>query len=126
MEEGFLQNVLRFYGENSSLSTGNLENFLQLMTIRRAASVDDDRNPLKNTEVTFISLFLSRGFSHYNIRQMQLVTFSTTNSEKEYFSLTCLFERNCFYFSQHVFPRKTLNMHQYRHIYVTYLFETLV
>lgn len=73
MEERFLPNVLRFYGENGSLSTGNLENFLQLMTIRRAASVDDERNPLKNTEVhlrhlPFISLFLLRGFSHYNLK----------------------------------------------------------
>ncbi|XP_048066851.1 metal cation symporter ZIP8 [Megalobrama amblycephala] len=59
MEEGFLQNVLRFYGENGSLSTGNLENFLQLMTIRRAASVDDDRNPLKNTECPSLTELLS-------------------------------------------------------------------
>ncbi|XP_051772540.1 metal cation symporter ZIP8 [Ctenopharyngodon idella] len=59
MEERFLPNVLRFYGENGSLSTGNLENFLQLMTIRRAASVDDERNPLKNTECPSLTELLS-------------------------------------------------------------------
>lgn len=81
MEESFLRNVLRFYSEENSLSTGNLENFLHLITSRRAASVDDDSNPLKNTEVRmcpisdiylFISLVLLRFPSHYNItRQAQ-------------------------------------------------------
>ncbi len=51
MEESVIQNVLRFYGESGSLSTGNLENFLRLITSRRALSVDADANPLKNTEV---------------------------------------------------------------------------
>lgn len=51
MEESFIQNVLRFYGESGSLSRGNLENFLRLITSRRALSVDADANPLKNTEV---------------------------------------------------------------------------
>jgi len=69
MEESFLRNVLGFYSEEDSLSTGNLENLLHLVTSRRAASVDDDANPLKNTEVRMchtsdiyllISLFLLR------------------------------------------------------------------
>lgn len=51
MEESFIQNVLRFYGESGSLSRGNLENFLRLITSRRAPSVDADANPLKNAEV---------------------------------------------------------------------------
>ncbi|XP_067278044.1 metal cation symporter ZIP8 [Pseudorasbora parva] len=59
MEELFFQNVLRFYGENNSLSTGNLENFLHLITSRRAASVDDDANPLKNTQCSSLSELLS-------------------------------------------------------------------
>lgn len=51
MEESFLQNILRFYGESDSLSTGNLENFLRLITSRSAASVDDDASPLRDREV---------------------------------------------------------------------------
>ncbi|XP_016417596.1 zinc transporter ZIP8-like [Sinocyclocheilus rhinocerous] len=59
MEESFIQNVLRFYGESGSLSTGNLENFLRLITSRRAPSVDADANPLKNTECSSLSELLS-------------------------------------------------------------------
>lgn len=51
MGENFLQNVLGFYGEENSLSVGNLEKFLQLVTSRRAAAVEDEGNPLKNAEV---------------------------------------------------------------------------
>ncbi|XP_026079967.1 zinc transporter ZIP8 [Carassius auratus] len=59
MEESLIQNVLRFYGESGSLSTGNLENFLRLITSRRAPSVDADANPLKNTECSSLSELLS-------------------------------------------------------------------
>ncbi|KAK7148761.1 hypothetical protein R3I93_012946 [Phoxinus phoxinus] len=59
MEESFLRNVLRFYSEENSLSTGNLENFLHLITSRRAESVDADTNPLKNTECSSLSELLS-------------------------------------------------------------------
>lgn len=98
MEESFLRNVLRFYSEENTLSTGNLENFLHLITSRRAASVDDDSNPLKNTEVRmcpisdiylFISLFRLR-FPPIIIQQdvqffaIQYIFTRTSNtSEKE-------------------------------------------
>ncbi|XP_056326864.1 metal cation symporter ZIP8 [Danio aesculapii] len=59
MEESFLQNVLGFYGEENSLSVGNLEKFLQLITSRRAASVEDEGNPLKSAECWSISELLS-------------------------------------------------------------------
>ncbi|KAI2657719.1 Metal cation symporter ZIP8 [Labeo rohita] len=59
MEESFLQNILRFYGESDSLSTGNLENFLRLITSRRAASVDDDASPLRDRECPSLSELLS-------------------------------------------------------------------
>ncbi|XP_012682266.2 metal cation symporter ZIP8 [Clupea harengus] len=49
-QSSFLQDVLRFYGENESLSTDNLNNFLQLITTRRPPSIDNEDNPLKNTE----------------------------------------------------------------------------
>lgn len=53
-QSSFLQDVLRFYGENESLSTDNLNNFLQLITTRRPPSIDNEDNPLKNTEVVFL------------------------------------------------------------------------
>ncbi|XP_062378956.1 metal cation symporter ZIP8 [Sardina pilchardus] len=42
--------LLRFYGENESLSTDNMNNFLHLITTRRSPSVDSEDNPLKNSE----------------------------------------------------------------------------
>ncbi|KAM9477282.1 metal cation symporter ZIP8 isoform 2-T2 [Clarias gariepinus] len=52
MGERFLLDVLTFYGDNSSLSTTNFENFLTLLTSRRApASVDSAENPFRHAEV---------------------------------------------------------------------------
>ncbi|XP_051946394.1 metal cation symporter ZIP8 [Xyrauchen texanus] len=59
MEEHFFTYVLRFYHENNSLSTGNLENFLHLITSRRSASIDNDMNPMKNAECLPMSELLS-------------------------------------------------------------------
>ncbi|XP_051504221.1 metal cation symporter ZIP8-like [Myxocyprinus asiaticus] len=59
MEESFFQSILRFYGENNSLSTGNLENLLHLLTSRHSTSIDNDANPLKNAECLSLSELLS-------------------------------------------------------------------
>ncbi|XP_060781637.1 metal cation symporter ZIP8 [Neoarius graeffei] len=51
MGEPFLRDVLSFYGANNSLSKTNLEDFLKLITSRRApASVDHEENPLRSAE----------------------------------------------------------------------------
>lgn len=54
-----LEDVFRFYGEKESLSTYNLNNFLHLITTRRSQSVDNEDNPLKNSEVFLSSVFIS-------------------------------------------------------------------
>lgn len=52
MGEPFLRDVLSFYGANNSLSKTNLEDFLKLITSRRApASVYHEENPLRSAEV---------------------------------------------------------------------------
>lgn len=56
MGERFLWDILRFYGDNSSLSMTNFENFLELITSRRAAaSVSSEANPLRSAEVKLTS-----------------------------------------------------------------------
>lgn len=40
--EGFLENILRFYGENKSISTENLDNLLLLISARRSEIITDE------------------------------------------------------------------------------------
>ncbi|XP_029972633.1 zinc transporter ZIP8 [Salarias fasciatus] len=66
--DGFLENVLRFYGENSSITTDNLEDLLQLISERRSQSVLDE-NPLENQECPSAEQILAHfGFS--NVSQL--------------------------------------------------------
>ncbi|KAL2099256.1 hypothetical protein ACEWY4_005736 [Coilia grayii] len=46
----FLQDLLRFYGKNESLSTDDMKHFLNLITTRRPQSIDNEDNPLQNSE----------------------------------------------------------------------------
>ncbi|XP_022606101.1 zinc transporter ZIP8-like [Seriola dumerili] len=64
----FLENILHFYGENSSISTGNLEDLLLLISARRSHSVTEE-NPLANQECPSAEQILSHfGFS--NVSQL--------------------------------------------------------
>lgn len=47
----FLENVLLFYGENSSISTGTLDELLLLLSARRSEEVSAEGNPLAQQEV---------------------------------------------------------------------------
>ncbi len=47
----YLEDIFHFYGGNSSISTENLDNLLQLISERRSDSVTVD-NPLENQEVS--------------------------------------------------------------------------
>lgn len=49
--EGFLETFLRFYGENKSISTENLDNLLLLISARRSEIITDE-NPLANQGVS--------------------------------------------------------------------------
>ncbi|KAL7890214.1 hypothetical protein AOLI_G00024720 [Acnodon oligacanthus] len=78
MGEPFLQDVLLFYGSNGSLSTANLENFLQLITSRRApASIDNAANPLRSAECLSLSDLLSvyglNNVSEVSVDQLELM-----------------------------------------------------
>ncbi|XP_041667886.1 metal cation symporter ZIP8-like isoform X1 [Cheilinus undulatus] len=60
----FLENILRFYGENQSISTENLENLLLLISERRSGSVTEE-NPLGNQACQSAQEILSHfGFSN--------------------------------------------------------------
>lgn len=62
-QKSSFEDVLRFYGEKDSLSTYNVKDFLHLITTRRSQSVDNEDNPLKNSEVFFLySVSISSGF----------------------------------------------------------------
>ncbi|KAG7334224.1 hypothetical protein KOW79_002631 [Hemibagrus wyckioides] len=78
MGERFLRDVLSFYGENSSLSTTNLENFLNLITSRRApASIDSQANPLRNAECLsapdLLDAFGLSNVSELTVDQLELI-----------------------------------------------------
>uniref|UniRef100_UPI0037E7F65E metal cation symporter ZIP8 n=1 Tax=Semicossyphus pulcher TaxID=241346 RepID=UPI0037E7F65E len=61
---GFLENILRFYGENKSISTENLEDLLQIISARRPKSITAE-NPLENHECPSVEQILSHfGFSN--------------------------------------------------------------
>ncbi|XP_026798338.3 metal cation symporter ZIP8 [Pangasianodon hypophthalmus] len=78
MGERFLGDLLSFYGDNNSLSTTNLENFLYLITSRRApASVDSEANPLRNAECLSASDLLDAfglsNASELTVDQLELI-----------------------------------------------------
>lgn len=54
---GFLQNVLRYFGENKSISTENLEDLLLIISARRTESINKG-NPLAKETVSCLHLFL--------------------------------------------------------------------
>ncbi|XP_067470761.1 metal cation symporter ZIP8 [Thunnus thynnus] len=64
----FLESILRYYGENKSISTENLEDLLVLISARRPPSVTEE-NPLANQECPSAEQILSHfGFS--NVSQL--------------------------------------------------------
>lgn len=63
-----LDNILRFYGENSSISTEDLDNLLQLISARRPASITEN-NPLDNQECPSGDQILSQ-FGLSNVSQL--------------------------------------------------------
>lgn len=68
--QGFLDNVLRYYGENKSISTENLQNLLLLISARRPELVAEE-NPLSDLECPSVEQILSHyGFS--NVSQLTM------------------------------------------------------
>ncbi|XP_039994150.1 metal cation symporter ZIP8 [Xiphias gladius] len=66
--EGFLENILHYYGENKSISAENLEDLLLLISSRRSESVPGE-SPLANQECPSAEQILSHfGFS--NVSQL--------------------------------------------------------
>ncbi|KAM4624869.1 metal cation symporter ZIP8 [Polymixia lowei] len=64
----FLENILRYYGENKSISMGSLENLVQLIAARRPEVIAEE-NPLANLECPSVAQILSHyGFS--NVSQL--------------------------------------------------------
>ncbi|XP_008311982.1 zinc transporter ZIP8 [Cynoglossus semilaevis] len=64
----FLENILKFYGENSFISTADLENLLLVISKRRSESVSEE-NPLADQECLSAEQILSHfGFS--NVSQL--------------------------------------------------------
>ncbi|XP_047467208.1 metal cation symporter ZIP8 [Mugil cephalus] len=60
----FLENILRYYGENETITTGNLEDLLLLISARRSDLITKT-NPLGNKECPSAQKILSHfGFSH--------------------------------------------------------------
>lgn len=49
--KGFLNDIFRFYGENGSISTENLQNLLLLISARRPEFIVNDENPLVDATV---------------------------------------------------------------------------
>lgn len=49
----FLEDILRYYGQNNSISTEDLDHFLLLISARRSEEVTEE-NPLENQEVFYI------------------------------------------------------------------------
>uniref|UniRef100_A0A667YI49 Solute carrier family 39 member 8 n=1 Tax=Myripristis murdjan TaxID=586833 RepID=A0A667YI49_9TELE len=66
--QGFLDNVLRYYGENKSISTSNLHSLVLLISARRPELIAE-KNPLANLECPSVEQILSHyGFS--NVSQL--------------------------------------------------------
>ncbi|XP_061890750.1 metal cation symporter ZIP8-like [Entelurus aequoreus] len=55
----FLENILRFYGRNESISGRDLEDLLRVVSARRAESVMEDSNPLAGQECLSAKQILS-------------------------------------------------------------------
>ncbi|KAJ7988878.1 hypothetical protein DPEC_G00313760 [Dallia pectoralis] len=68
--EGFLEDILRFYGENDTLSTAHLENFLLLISTRRPAFIVEEENPLFYSECFSVGQILS----HYGLSNVSQLT----------------------------------------------------
>ncbi|CAJ1074598.1 metal cation symporter ZIP8 isoform X1 [Xyrichtys novacula] len=64
----FLEDILRYYGENKSISTENLEDLLLLISARRPASLTE-HNPLENKECPSVEQILSH-FGFNNVSQL--------------------------------------------------------
>ncbi|XP_041810058.1 metal cation symporter ZIP8 [Chelmon rostratus] len=66
----FLDNILRYYGENKSISTEDLDDFLLLISARRPESITDN-NPLANQECLSAGQILSQ-FGLSNVSQLSV------------------------------------------------------
>lgn len=66
--ERFLENILHFYGENSSITTDNLGDLLHLISERRSRSVINE-NPLENQECPSAEQILAH-FGLANVSQL--------------------------------------------------------
>lgn len=66
----FLENVLLFYGENSSISTGRLDELLLLLSARRSEEVFAEGNPLAQQECPSSGEILS----HFGMRNLSRLT----------------------------------------------------
>lgn len=53
----FLDNILRFYGENKTISTKDLEDLLLLISARRPEPITEE-NPLEKVEVSVRSDYI--------------------------------------------------------------------
>lgn len=58
----FLEKILRFYGENKTISTENLEDLLLLISARRSQSITEE-NPLEEVEVSVRTDYISCNFA---------------------------------------------------------------
>ncbi|XP_054653084.1 metal cation symporter ZIP8 [Dunckerocampus dactyliophorus] len=67
----FLENIVRFYGHNESISSQNLEDFLLIISARRAESVMEDSNPLADQECLSAEQILSH-FGFLNVSQLSV------------------------------------------------------
>ncbi|XP_056151937.1 metal cation symporter ZIP8 [Lampris incognitus] len=68
---GYSHNLLRYFGDNASISTQDLENLMHLIAARRPESVTED-NPLAGLECASVGQILSHyGFS--NVSQLTAV-----------------------------------------------------
>nr|XP_057933528.1 metal cation symporter ZIP8 [Doryrhamphus excisus] len=67
----FLENIVRFYGHNESISGQNLEDLLLIISARRAESVMDDGNPLADQECLSAQEILSH-FGFLNVSQLSV------------------------------------------------------
>ncbi|XP_073339496.1 metal cation symporter ZIP8 [Pagrus major] len=66
---GFLEDILHYYGENKSISTQDLDDFLLLISARRSEAVTED-NPLENQECPSAGQILS----HYGLGNVSQLT----------------------------------------------------
>lgn len=65
----FLEDILRYYGQNNSISTEDLDHFLLLISARRSEEVTEE-NPLENQECPSAGQILS----HYGLSNVSQLT----------------------------------------------------